>query len=239
MTDQTATDATASDETTAPEKDEYAGLKSALDKERQRARDLEKQAKAFAGLGLSPDEIAQMKADREKAEEDRAKAAGEWETLRAKLSEQHQSEVQKLQEQLNAIAMSEHEARVESGIKSALMEAGVTEEGASILPEILKARAKIETVDGKRVVKVLDTDGTTMLAKNGRDATLADLVASVTEKYPSLFKAQTKPGSGTPPGGNGAGRANTTTVNAAQLDSMSPQQKAAFFKANPNVQVQP
>jgi hypothetical protein len=217
--------------------DDLTGLKTALQKERERARALEKQAKAYEGLGLSPDEIANLKASQEKAEEERAKAAGEWDALREKLSTQHQTELQKLQEQLNAISMSEHEARVESGLKSALMEAGVTEEGASILPDILKTRAKIETVDGKRVVKVLDTDGTPMIGKDGRDATLPDLVAQVTDKYPSLFKAQTKPGSGTPPGGNGAGRADTQTVKASQLESMSPQQKAAYFKANPNVQV--
>jgi hypothetical protein len=117
------------------------------------------------------------------------------------------------------------------------MEAGVTEEGASILPDILKTRARIETIDGKRVIKVLDADSTPMLAKDGRDASLADLVATVTEKYPSLFKAQTKSGSGTPPGGNGAGRTASQTVTSSQLEAMSPQQKAAFFKANPNVQV--
>jgi hypothetical protein len=217
--------------------EDLTGLKTALQKERERARALEKQAKAYEGLGLSPDDIADLKAKQEKAEEDRAKAAGEWDALREKLSTQHQAELQKLQEQLNAISQSEHEARVESGLKSALMEAGVTEEGASILPDILKARAKIETVDGKRVVKVLDTDGTPMIGKDGRDASLSDLVAQVTDKYPSLFKAQTKPGSGTPPGGNGAGRTASQTVSASQLDGMSPQQKAAYFKANPNVQV--
>lgn len=225
------------DTTTAQASDDLSGLKSALQKERERARELEKKAKVYDGLGLSPDEIADLKAKQERAEEERAKAAGEWDALREKLSNQHKSELEKLQEQINAISVSEHEARVESGLKSALMEAGVTEEGASILPDILKTRAKIETVDGKRVVKVLDTDGTPMIGKDGRDASLSDLVAQVTEKYPSLFKAQTKPGSGTPPGGNAAGRSNSQTVPASQLDGMSPQQKAAFFKANPTVQV--
>lgn len=237
MTDQTMeTEQQGTNEETG---EDVTGLKTALQKERERARALEKKAKAFEGVGLSPEEIAELKASREKAEEERARAAGEWDKLREKLSEQHQSELQKLQDQLDAISMSEHEARIESGLKSALMEAGVTEEGASILPDILKSRAKIETVDGKRVVKVFDTDGTPMLGKNGRDASLADLVASVTEKYPSLFKAQTKPGSGTPPGGNGAGRTSSNSVKASDLAGMTPKEKAAYFKANPNVQVSP
>jgi hypothetical protein len=76
-----------------------------------------------------------------------------------------------------------------------------------------------------------------MLAKNGRDATFADLVAAASEKYPSLFKAVTKPGSGTPPGGNGAGRADNQTVKASALEAMTAAQKAAYFKANPHVTV--
>lgn len=225
------------DNTNDNKPDPTDGLKSALQKEREARKALEKQTKAFEGLGLSPDEIAELKANHEKAQEEKAKAAGEWDKLREKLHEQHQAEMQKLQDQLNSVTTSEHEARVESGLKGALMEAGVTEEGSSILPDILKSRAKIETVDGKRVVKVFDADGTPMLNKDGRDASLADLVASASEKYPSLFKAQTKPGSGTPPGGNGARGSDTQTVSAAKLAEMTPQQKAAFFKANPNVQV--
>ena len=224
-------------ENETPELDPTDGLKSALQKEREARKALEKQARAYSGLGLSPEEIAELKASREKAEEDKARAAGEWDKLREKLAEQHKSELTKLQEQLQSIAASEHEARIESGLKSALMEAGVTEEGASILPDILKSRAKIEDENGKRVIKIMDADGSPMIAKNGRDATFADLAAVASEKYPSLFKATTKPGSGTPPGGNSAGSTASQTVKASQLESMTAAQKAAYFKANPNVQV--
>lgn len=217
--------------------EDTTALKSALQKERERARALEKQAKEFAGLGLSPQEIAEMKAQREQAEEEAARKAGEWDKLREKLQTQFETDKKTLLERLSAVEASEHEARVESGLKSALIEAGVTEEGASILPDLLKNRAKIESVDGKRVVKIFDTDGSQMLTKAGRDATFADLAAAAAEKYPSLFKAMTKPGSGTPPGGNGAGRADTQTVKASALEAMTAAQKAAYFKANPNVTV--
>lgn len=219
------------------EADPTEGLKSALQKEREARKALEKQARAYSGLGLSPEEIAELKASREKAEEEKARAAGEWDKLREKLNEQHESELANLRKQLASLETSEHEARIESGLKSALMEAGVTEEGATLLPEILKNRAKIEDENGKRVIKIMDADGTPMLAKNGRDATFADLAAAASEKYPSLFKAQTKPGSGTPPGGNSAGSTAAQTVKASVLESMTAREKAAYFKANPNVQV--
>ena len=217
--------------------DDTSALKSALQKERERARSLEKQAKEYSGLGLTPQEIADLKAQREKAEEDAAKKAGEWDKLREKLQAQSDAEKKELMDRLASVEASEHEARVESGLKSALMEIGVTEEGSSLLPDILKNRAKIETVDGKRVVKIFDADGSPMLTKAGRDASFADLAAAAAEKYPSLFKATTKPGSGTPPGGNSAG-STSQTVKADQLAAMTAAQKAAYFKANPNVTVQ-
>jgi len=218
--------------------DDAAALKSALQKERQARKEMEKAAKAYQGLGLSPEEIAEMKSAREKSEEERAKQAGEWDKLREKLTEQHKTELQKTMDRLAAIEASEHEARVESGLKSALMEAGVTEVGAELLPDILKSRAKIEDDNGKRVVKIFDADGSPMISKDGRDASFADLVAQASEKYPSLFKATTKPGSGTPPGGNSAGSTTSQTVKASELAAMTAAQKAAYFKANPNVTVQ-
>lgn len=213
--------------------EDTTGLKSALQKEREAA----KEAKRYKELGLSPEEIAELKASRDRMEEDKAKAAGEWDKLREKLSNQHKTELDKIRAELDAIRNSEREARVESSLKSALAEAGATEEGMSLLPDILKARATVETVEGKRVVRVLDADGSPMLAANGKDATLADLAAKASEKYPSLFKARTKAGSGTQPGGSGAGRTEPKEVKASELVGMSPMEKAAFFKANPNIRV--
>ena len=234
MTDEVNADKSVND--TTPGGDETTGLKTALQKEREARKELEKKAKAFEGIGLSPEEIAELKASREKQEEERARQAGEFDKLREKLTQQHEAQIAALKAQLDSVAKSEHEARVQSGLMSALAEAGVTEEGLSLLPEILKHRARIEQDGDKRAVKILDADGSPMITKTGRDATFADLVASAAEKYPSLFKAQTKPGSGTPPGGNRAGGSGTT-VKASVLDAMNAAQKAAYFKANPNITV--
>ena len=236
MTDNNELENNQNENIETPELDPTEGLKSALLKEREARKALEKQAKEYSGLGLTPQEIADLKAQREKAEEDKARAAGEWDKLREKLQAQSDAKEKEWMDRLASVEASEHEARVESGLKSALMEMGVTEEGASLLPDILKNRAKIETVDGKRVVKIFDADGSPMLTKAGRDASFADLASVAAEKYPSLFKATTKPGSGTPPGGNSAG-STSQTVKASQLAAMTAAQKAAYFKANPNVTV--
>ena len=212
--------------------EDTSGLKSALQKEREAA----KAAKEYQALGLSPAEIAELKAARDKAEEDKARAAGDFDKIRGKMAEQHQSELAKLKAELEAVQASEHRAVVTTGLMNALAEAGATNEGLDLLPAILRDRAKIEAADGKRVVKVLDADGVPMIGKGGKDAGFADLADWAVSKYPSLFKSKTMAGSGTPSGGNGAGSA-TRTVKAAELVNMTAGQKAAFFKANPNITV--
>jgi len=212
--------------------EDVSGLKTALQKEREAA----KEAKRYKELGLSVEEIAELKALREKTEEDKAKALGDFDKLREKLTGQHQAELKKLQDRMAALERSEHQAVVTTGLMKALAEAGATEEGMALLPDIFAGRAKIESDGDKRVVKIMDADGTPMLVK-GRDATFADLAALAGEKYPSLFKATVKSGSGTPPGGNGAGRTTGKEVKASELDGMKPIEKAAFFKANPNVRI--
>ena len=196
--------------------EDTSGLKSALQKEREAA----KEAKKYKDLGLTPDQIAELKQAADKADEDKARAAGEWDTLRQKLADNHAAELKKRDDRIAALEASEHSAVVKTGLMTALAEAGATEEGLALLPDQLKNRAKIEDDNGERVLKILDADGTTMIGKDGRDATFTDLVAKVTDKFPSLFKATVKPGSGKQPGGNGAGSTGRT-VTRSQFASMS------------------
>jgi len=200
--------------------EDVSGLKSALAKEREAA----KVARQYQALGMTPEEIAQIKAEREKGEEERARKAGEFDKLREKIAAQHQAEIASIRAEMEAIAKSEQEARIVNGLTSALSEAGASAEGLKLLPGILASRAKMETVDGKRVVRILDADGSAMLVK-GKDATFADLAASVANEYPSLFKATTKAGSGTQTATAGAGSA-AKTVTRSQFDSMSPLERS-------------
>lgn len=197
--------------------EDTSGLKSALQKEREAAR----AAKEYQALGLSPAEIAELKLARDKAEEEKARAAGDFDKIRGKLTEQHQSELARLRSELEAVQASEHRAVVTTGLMAALAEAGATNEGLEVLSTILQGRAKIEATDGKRVVKVLDADGVPMIGKGGKDAGFADLAEWAVSKYPSLFKSKTMAGSGTPSGGNSAGSAKRT-MSRAEFLKLSP-----------------
>jgi len=211
--------------------EDTSGLKTALQKERENA----KAAEQYKKLGMTPDEILALKTEREKAEEERARKAGEFDKLTEKMRAQFDAELAKVKAEYEPIAKSEQEARITIGLTNALSDAGASPEGLKLLPAILADRAKIETIDGKRVVKILDADGSPMLVK-GKDATFADLATVVASEYPSLFKATTKAGSGTQSASSGAGSAGKT-IEASKLASMSPQEKAQFFRENPNIRV--
>jgi len=216
--------------------DELSGLKSALQKERERARALEKQAKAYEGLGLSPDEIAELKAAREKADEEAARKAGDYEALLKKHRESAAKELEARETKAKALEGKLAELMLGDGLTKALLEAGATKEGVDLLSRVLQSRARLEVSDQGARVTVLDADGSPMVT-SGKDATLADLVNDAAVKYPSLFAAQTKAGSGTQSASQGAGRTGQTSIKASELDAMTPLQKSAYFAANPNATV--
>jgi hypothetical protein len=97
--------------------EDVSGLKSALHKEREAA-------KAYKSLGMTPDEIAELKALRDKTTEDAARKAGDFDKLREKITSQYEAEKAALKAELDAISKSEADARINQGLMSALAEAG-------------------------------------------------------------------------------------------------------------------
>jgi hypothetical protein len=208
---------------------EVAGLKSALQKERGSRGAAEKQIKAWQNLGKTPEEIADLLAAQAEAERLAAEKSGD----HAKILKQHQdrwaAEKAALESELNASRASERGAVVGERLLGALTKAGVTDEGAELLPDRLAGRIKFETVDGKRVLKIMAADGETPMAGKGADgsATLDDLVAEAVTKYPSLFKGSGAGGSGKPPmpGSGGSGVTKKS-------DFKSERERAAWVDAN-------
>ena len=211
--------------------EDTSGLKSALAKE----RDAAKKAREYQALGLTPDEIRELKASREAAEDEAARKAGDFDKLRDKITAQSQAQIDAIKAEMAAIEASERDARITAGLMSALSEAGATQEGLALLPEIMKGRAKIETVEGQRKIKILDEDGSPMLSNGGKDATFADLVNAASTRFPSLFAAKTKTGSGTPPGGNNGAGSAQKTVTRTQFDTMSQLERTEFAKSGGKV----
>lgn len=210
--------------------EDTSGLKSALDKERKARGDLEKKVKRWEGLGKTDEEIQQLIADHDKAERDRAEKDGD----HAKILKQHQDKWTKeksdLEAELTAARASERSAIIGSSIMAALNKAKATEEGVDLLPDRLAARIKFETVNGTRVIKIMQADGDTPMAGNGKggEATFDDLVKEAMGKWPSLFQGSGQSGSGKPHG-SGGGNGGGKTMLRADFGKLSAAEKAKLM----------
>lgn len=203
------------------------GLKSALEKEREARRTYEKQVKKWESLGKSDEEIAELLRKHAEDETNALKKKGDFDAILKQKQEAWEKEKADLIAERDASRSSERSAVVGERLVAALARGGVTEEGAELLPERLSNRIKFETVDGKRVLKILQADGETPMAGSGADgsATLDDLVKEAVKKYPSLFKGEGRGGSGKRPDLPGGG----SSVNK-KSDFKSEKERAAYVE---------
>jgi hypothetical protein len=178
--------------------DDAAGLKSALASERKLRAEAEKLAKSVKDLGKSPQEIAEVLARVEAEEQERAKKSGDFESIMKQKADAFQAEKASLLEQIKASQASEREAVIGNNLMLALNKAGVTSEGAELLPDRLANRIKYEMQDGKRLIKIVQADGVTPMAGSAPDgsATFDDLIKEAVAKFPSQFKRPDSSGGG-------------------------------------------
>lgn len=213
--------------------EDTTSLKTALNSERQLRAKYEKQAKAWEKTGKSPDEIAELLEEQRKKDEEAARKAGDFDAILKQHQDKHAKELSDRDAELTAARASEREAVVGERVSSALARLGATEEGIELLPDRLANRIKFETVNGKRVLKIVQADGETPMAGSGADgtATIDDLVKEATTKYPSLFKANSGGGGGKPPETPGGGKPPAGGVPASLAECKTDEQKAAYLKA--------
>lgn len=149
--------------------EDVMGLKKALDDERKRRAQAEKQAKQFEGIDA--EKAKQLLDETHKAEEEKAKAAGQWENWKAQMTAQHETEKKTLTEQIAALERDLNEQMV----TATAMQAIATEKGvaALLLPHI---GAKVVIDNGKREVRILDASGNVRYGKNGQPLTIAERV---------------------------------------------------------------
>jgi len=176
--------------------EDNSGLKSALEKERKRARELEKTVRAYEGVGMTPEEIAELVKAREEAEKASLEKKGEWETLKAQMLEKHQKELESRDREVE---------KMKQTLESYLVDAAATEAIASAkgIPQLLlphvKSAVKVVEEDGAYKVRVMGKDGPRVNAK-GEFLTIKDLVAEMRESeiFSRAFEGTGTTGSGTP-----------------------------------------
>jgi hypothetical protein len=204
-------------------------LRAALKKERDFRYAFEGKVKAWEKLGKTPEEISELLETLQHEETEKLKKKGDIESLLKQHQDKWSKREQELLGQIDMLSSSERTAIVDERLHGALFKNGATEEGIELLPARLSGRIDVQTVDGKRVLKIMQADGKTPMAGSGADgmATLDDLVKEVSSKYPSLFKGSDVGGGGKRPDGNSGGSGVTK-----KSDFKSEKARAAWVDKN-------
>lgn len=121
--------------------------------------------------------------------------------------------VSSLADELRQSRQNEREALVNATLTVALARAKATGERMELLTQKLGQRITVETIDGKRAIRIGAADGTPM--EGGK---ISDLVSEAVRTWPSLFESSAGFGSGAPVRGRAPGGGNT--ISRAEFDSL-------------------
>jgi hypothetical protein len=136
-----------------------------------------------------------------------------------------------LETELQATRISERAATMER-LAYALSRVGATPAGLDLLNYHFDKRIRIETVDGKRTVQILQADGAMPMVGRANDgtATFDDLAKEAHRQYPSLFQANVAAETGASPNyqrpSNGG-----KTMSRRDWDMLNPYEQAGKIKA--------
>jgi hypothetical protein len=176
---------------------------AARDKAKKEADELRKRV-------LSEDDLAEyqaLKASQAKAEEDKAKKAGEFETLKAQLARKHEAEIAERETKLSSLSQRFKDTVVKAEFGSASDYFNGTETSKTILDVEIGMAAfgryvHVEDADddprGYRVV-VKTPKGETIVGKDGNPAPFADAIGELIAQLPNkdrILRGSGKTGSG-------------------------------------------
>lgn len=213
---------------------DVAGLKATVTATRKERDAATAQAKAWAALGKTPDEIAEMVTAADKAREELAKKTGDFPALLKQHQDKWLGEKTTLETELAASRGSERAAIIETSVMGALTKEKATPEGIDLLTERLGKRIHFETVDGKRKIQIMQADGKTPMAGSGADgsATFDDLVKEAKKAYPNCFEGSGAGGGGKQPGSKDSGGSGDKTITRAELNALPVETHAAMLKTH-------
>ena len=134
-----------------------AGLKSALDKERRSGAEWKRKAAAYEKLGLSPEEIGDLKAEHDRAQADDGKGKLDIEKVLAKrIKELEDQQIRPAQERAEKAERELRQLRLTDRVRAAALEAEVIPEDVD---DVLLLTTRHFDLDDKGAVVVLDDDG--------------------------------------------------------------------------------
>ncbi len=214
--------------------EDVSGLKSALHKEREAHREAERKARQIAEqyAGFDLEEYNAMKEAAAQAEEDRAKKAGEFDSLKQQMLEGFSKKEATLREENAKLTASIEKQVATAAAASALAE---HKGDAKLLGLTVQQAIKVfREDDGSFVARVVDDAGNPRMGADGKYLTVSEFVAGMREddSYSKAFLGSGSSGGGTPPGSGqpGGSGAKGGIPSDLKRSSMTPRQKADFLK---------
>ena len=222
------------------------GLKSALDKEREARKEFERQNRDLQRRQgqFTDEDIKELEALRDvkaKAEEERRRTAGEFDSWREEINQTHAQELEAQRKLTSSLQDQIRSDRVGRQIAEACAEHGAP---ADLMEAYIERHIKSEfNEDGSLAVSVLDGEGMRMVNGEGQPLGISGFVKKLADdkKFGQYFASKQKSGSGTPPqdrdglpGGNGEkpkeAPQNTDGMSASQKAMHEKKQKIAAFR---------
>ena len=111
---------------------------------------------------------------------------------------------------------SERKFLLENGLGEALRHANIRPNYEKLIVANIGDRVAIDTVDGQRVIRILQPDGETPMVGSGPNglATLGDLASEAAKEFPSAFNGKAGGGQDAPPG--------TKTLTRTEFNALTP-----------------
>jgi hypothetical protein len=201
--------------------EDTSGLHSALRSERASRAALEKKVRNWEALGKSEDEIKDLLAAHEKAEQDKATKAGEWEKLRDQMNTQHATALKAKDDQIAGMKKAIERHLVDAQATAAI----ATAKGSAdlLLPHVQRHVRVIEE-NGDYSVRVVDAKGDPRVNGKGEPLSISDLVGEMRQSdvYGRAFEGSGQSGSGTQPVTKGGGTPSQKTIARAEFDALNP-----------------
>ena len=228
--------------------DDTTGLKSALKKEREARKALEKQAKTYEGI--DPDKytemterITELKAQEDATVRKEAERKGQWEKLEQDLNANNVKKLEAVKtaqsQEVSTLSSRIEELNLaletEVGEKALISAISKADGNTTILMPHVKNQVKVIKLDsGQYAPVVVDSSGEARYDEAGTPMTPDALIEEIRKKPEfqgeGIFKTKTKPGGSDSEGGQGG---SSTPNNPFKKDSLNLTEQAMLTKNDP------
>jgi hypothetical protein len=188
--------------------EDVSGLKSALHKEREAAREAARKVRQMQEqyADFDMDEYQALREAQATAEEERAKRAGEYDSLKQQLVSKH-TEEKSAWEKDRATLISGYEKAI---AETATLQALAENKGNPVFLKhhVLGATKVFKDDSGRFVTRVVDDAGNPRMNSDGNYLSVSEFVRELRENetYAGAFQGAGSSGGGTPPGAGGQGQ---------------------------------